>query len=178
VPGSTTKAPKKTPPRKTGASTRKPVSVRRTRVLLVGSAVVSALILVAWFPAGSLYRQQHGLASANAQLHQLHQEDAALTQERKNLSDAAEIARIAREQYQLVSAGQQAYEVLPPSGTAPAGAPYAGDPGLAPAVVPSAGSELPPGGGQQAAHSSGSAGGSAQPQGTLQRMLHALEFWR
>ncbi|HVA07329.1 MAG TPA: septum formation initiator family protein [Acidimicrobiales bacterium] len=166
-------------PKRTQAGTRKPPPVRRsTRLLLVGSAVVSALILVAWFPAGSLYRQQKSLASATAQLHQLHQEDAALTQERKNLSDTTEIARIAREQYQLVSAGQQAFEVLPPSGTAPAGAPYAGDPGHSPAVVPSAGSELPPGGGQQATQTGASSSGSTNSQGTLQRMLRALEFWR
>ncbi len=48
----------------------------------------------------------------------LHSQDAALAQEKKNLSDAGEIGRIAREQYQLVSPGQQAYEVLPPTGSA------------------------------------------------------------
>ena len=53
-----------------------------------------------------------------------------MAQEKKNLSDAGEIGRIAREQYQLVSPGQQAYEVLPPSGATAAGTPYAGDPGL------------------------------------------------
>jgi hypothetical protein len=50
------------------------------------------------------------------ELNQLHQQDAALAQERKNLSNSTEIDRIAREQYQLVSPGQQAYEVLPPDG--------------------------------------------------------------
>ena len=34
-----------------------------------------------------------------------------MAQEKKNLSDSSEIGRIAREQYQLVSPGQQAYEV-------------------------------------------------------------------
>ena len=60
----------------------------------------------------------------------LHQQDAALAQERKNLSDSSEISRIAREQYQLVSPGQQAFEVLPKTGSSDAEAPYSGDPGL------------------------------------------------
>ena len=81
-----------------------------------------------------------------AQLAALHKQDAALAQEKKNLSDAGEIGRIAREQYQLVDPGQQAYEVLPPSGAAAAGTPYAGDPGSAGPATPSATPELPPGG--------------------------------
>ncbi len=76
----------------------------------------------------------------------LHKQDAALAQEKKNLSDPGEIGRIAREQYQLVNPGQQAYEVLPPSGAAAAGTPYAGDPGSAGPATPSATPELPPGG--------------------------------
>ena len=73
-----------------------------------------------------------------AQLDALHTQDAALAQEKKNLSDAGEIGRIAREQYQLVSPGQQAYEVLPPSGATAGGTPYAGDPGSDGPVTPSA----------------------------------------
>ena len=69
------------------------------------------------------YHQRASLAGTNGQLLQLRSEDAALNQERQNLSDAAEVGRIAREQYQLVSPGQKAYEVLPPSGIAPANRP-------------------------------------------------------
>ena len=45
-----------------------------------------------------------------------------------------------------MSPGQQAYEVLPPSGATAAGTPYAGDPGSVGPVTPSATPELPPGG--------------------------------
>ena len=84
--------------------------------------------------------------ATEAELNALHAQDAALAQENKNLSDAGEIGRIAREQYQLVSPGQQAYEVLPPSGATATGTPYAGDPGSDGPVTPSATPELPPGG--------------------------------
>jgi hypothetical protein len=161
----------------------------------IGAVVLSAAILAAWFPASALFHQRASLAQANSQLSQLHREDAALNQEGKNLSDSAEVGRIAREQYQLVSPGQQAYEVLPPTGTAKANAPYAGDPGNSAPVAPSAASELPPGtdttvtqpatGGQKAVTpadtantantaSAGVSGGS----GLVDRMVQALEFWR
>ena len=99
------------------------------RLLLLGAVVVSAVVLFAWFPAGSLLSQRSNLAGTEAQLAALHKQDAALAQEKKNLSDVGEIGRIAREQYQLVSPGQQAYEVLPPSGAAAAGHAVPGDPG-------------------------------------------------
>jgi cell division protein FtsB len=154
--------------------------------VLLGAVVVSAVVLFAWFPAGSLLDQRSDLAGTEAQLAALHRQDAALAQEQKNLSDAAEIGRIAREQYQLVSPGQQAYEVLPPSGAAAAGTPYAGDPGSDGPVAPSAAAELPPGGvtttttpSTAVARSSHAPSTSAPSNpGLLSRMLHSLEFWR
>lgn len=159
---------------------------RQTRLLLVGAAVVSAVILAAWFPASALYHQRASLTEASGQLQQLRQEDAALRQERKNLSDSAEVGRIARANYQLVSPGQQAFEVLPPAVSAQAAAPYAGDPGNNAPVAPSAASELPPG--SETTTTQGSVGerrtaghldaGEPGMPGIFERMLHALEFWR
>ena len=169
--------------------------MRRARVVVLGAVVVCAVVLFAWFPATSLLSQRSDLASTQSQLSTLHSQDAALAQEKKNLSDAGEIGRIAREQYQLVSPGQQAYQVLPPTGSAPSGAPYAGDPGSVGAVTPSASSELPPGTGtattttttpgappaaaNSAADPTGAGGQSGeQGAGFVSRMMHALEFWR
>jgi cell division protein FtsB len=158
---------------------------RRSRFVLVGGAVLSIVILGAWFPASALYHQHAALASTGAQLDQLHQQDAALAQESKNLSDSAEISRIAREQYQLVSPGQQAYEVLPPTGTSKAGAPYAGDPALKGPASPSSAAVLPPGSvttTTQPGHAGATSGDStpppAAPSGFFNRMLNTLEFWR
>jgi cell division protein FtsB len=171
------------------AARRRRASRERRRFLLVGGTLLSLVVLGAWFPANALYHQHSSLASAEAQLNVLHQQDAALAQERKNLSDATEISRIAREQYQLVSPGQQAFEVLPKTGSSDADAPYSGDPARSGPVAPSSASVLPPGAGTTTtvpgkvthttvprtvpkAHSAASSGG------VVGRMLDTLEFWR
>jgi len=164
---------------------------RRRRFMLIGGALLSVVILGAWFPANALFHQRSSLAGANAQLAELHQQDAALAQEGKNLSSASEIARIAREQYQLVSPGQQAIEVLPRTGTAKANSPYAGDPARHAPVAPSSAAELPPGAGATTTTTTPASGtpGPSSPgattthhatsgRGVFGRMLDALEFWR
>jgi hypothetical protein len=145
--------------------------------------VASAVILFAWFPFGSLLHQRTTLSGTESQLSDLHKQDQALAQEKKNLSNADEIGRIAREQYQLVNPGQQAYEVLPPAGSSATGTPYAGDPGSTAPVAPTAAPELPPGGVTTTttpppppAHNTRAA--PPPSSGMLARMLHALEFWR
>lgn len=155
----------------------------RARLLFLGSIVLSAVVAFAWFPAGSLLSQRSTLAGTQSQLTTLHRQDAALAQEKKNLSDATEIGRIARQQYQLVNPGQQAYEVLPPSGAATPGTSYAGDPGSSGPVAPSATPELPPGGvttttAPAATSGRAPAGTSAGAPGIVSRMLRTLEFWR
>ena len=162
-----------------------PGSASRPRLLFLGALVVSAVVLFAWFPAGTLVSQHSSLAGTEAELAALHKQDAALAQEQKNLSDSNEIGRIAREQYQLVAPGQQAYEVLPPSGATASGTPYAGDPGSDGPVIPSATPELPPGavtttttpstGPRRAAPANTPATAGS---GLVSRMLHSLEFWR
>jgi cell division protein FtsB len=171
------------------AKHRRSREARRSRFLLIGGALLSAVILGAWFPANALFHQHASLASANAQLNELHQQDTALAQEGKDLSSSAEIARIAREQDQLVTPGQQAFEVLPPTGSTKASAPYAGDPALTAPVAPSSASELPPGsetGTTQTVTTTPSttvSGGAkvhhgAASSGMLGRIVSSLEFWR
>jgi cell division protein FtsB len=184
----TPKAAKRKPTR-TRAQHRRSREARRSRFLLVGGACLSAVILAAWFPANALFHQHSSLASANAQLAQLHRQDQALAQERKRLSDSSEIARIAREQDQLVGPGQQALAVLPPTGTAKADAPYAGDPALTGPVSPSSAAVLPPSSetatttptATTASHASSgktTTHHSSSSSGVLSRMLGSLEFWR
>ncbi len=130
------------PPRSRVAR-RQAAKVRRTRAALAGTALLSALILVGWFPAASLLHQRAAISASAAELTRLQREDAALTQEQQALGSPAEIARLARERYQLVNPGEQAFEVLPPAGKSGL-ASYSGDPGNQPVVSPSSASELPP----------------------------------
>ena len=166
--------------------------------MVVGAVALSALVVGAWFPASALYHQHQQLASGSAQLLQLRHQDAALAQERKSLANPAEVARIARQQYELVTPGQQAYEVLPAS-QAGANATTAdpGDPGLTAPVTPSGDSELPAGTkhnasstattatGTSTTHATASASGSGQAAknssgstSVVGRILQTLEFWR
>jgi cell division protein FtsB len=182
--------PKRPPAEKVSrAARRRSREARRRRFVLVGGALLSLAILGAWFPANALYHQHSSLASTEAQIQVLHQQDAALAQERKNLSDTSEIARIAREQYQLVSPGQQAFEVLPPTGSSHKRAPYSGDPALSGPVAPSSASVLPPGSdtttttaapttSTPAAHVESKDAPAASSPGVFGRMLDSLEFWR
>lgn len=151
------------------------------------------VVLVVWFPFSALVHQRQALATTESQLSELRQQDQGLQQEKKNLAEPSEVERIARQQYQLVSPGQQVYEVLPPSDSGgKATDPYSGDPGLKGPVSPSA--EEPPGAStgttstvsDPGAGSSGDArkdGGGASGSGAahtslLQRIVQTLEFWR
>jgi cell division protein FtsB len=152
---------------------------RRSQLMVLGSIVLSAAIVVAWFPGRALLHQRSSLAAAQAQLATLHAQDSALAREAHNLGDASEIGRIARQEYQLVSPGQQPYEVLPPSGAASAGTPYAGDPGVRGPSTPSAADELPPGTSTSSTTTTTTVPSHlTRPPGLLSRMLHSLEFWR
>lgn len=154
------------------AERQRAARTRRTRLLLVLAVVVSVALLVAWFPGAQLLRQRHQLAATNAQLSRLDHENAALARRAKQLQTAAAVSRIAAQQYDLVPAGEQGYQVLPKSGA-----------GGSSSLATSGGST----------HSSHSSGGSAQPSsgsgsGAAQgagvpstfagRVLQTLEFWR
>jgi len=176
---------------------RRAAQERRGRLMLGGAVVVAILVIVAWFPTTALYHQRGQLASATSHLDQLRSQNHALEQERERLSTPAEVARIARQQYQLVFPGQQAYQVLTGTGTGTGsgtGTGATGSLGLQVPVTPSAESQLPPGSvgsgssGVVASGSSGQAasGGSSTTSAShggssssfLDRMLQTLEFWR
>jgi hypothetical protein len=158
--------------------------------------LLSGLILVLWFPAGSLLHQRAAINAAASQLSHLQQQDGQLAKEQKALGSPAEIERVARQQYQLVNPGERAFLVLPPAGTKTSATQYQGDPANQPLVTPSAATELPPGGSTASTGSSGGAssgGGSTSTQGSagargshasrgtpgfLGRVAQTLEFWR
>ncbi len=163
------------------------VASRRQWSFFVASVLTAALIVVAWFPLDPLSTQRSTLSSDTVALSTLTAEDHKLADEISLQSTVAEIDRIGRI-YQEVPAGQELYEVLPPSRSPVASnggpAPFAGDPGLQPLAAPS-GSVLlddalaastPAALSAPAVHASTpvASGGSS----LWSRAVATLEFWR
>ena len=95
---------------------------------LVWPIVVSVLFVVvlfaAVFPTRTFLAQRASISGAQEQLDVLEEQNAALEARADLLRDDAEIERLAREQYNLVRPGEEAYALLPapapPSTVAPA----------------------------------------------------------
>lgn len=119
----------------TRAEQRHATRTRRNRLMLGGAAVLSALVLAAWFPASDLYHQHEELAAATARLAAVRGQDHALQAAIQRSGERGDDATRAQSQFQLARPGQQVYEVLPPNS---AGGPttYAGDPGRQGPVAP------------------------------------------
>jgi cell division protein FtsB len=148
----------------TRAERRRAAEKRRNRFLLVVSAVVSIVIAVAWFPASDLLHQRQQLAAASTQLQKLDQQNQTLEKEAKGLKTPAEIEKIAEQQYDLVEPGQQAYQVLPASGS-----------GNGVGLGTSGGTARHSTAGKK---SSSSASTPASSGDFFSRVLDTLEFWR
>jgi len=139
-------------------------------------------------PGRGLIDQHETFASATSTLTQLKAEDRAPLPRVENLSTSSEIARIARQQYQLVVPGEQAFQVLPPAGTnGGATDPYSGDPRVVAPVSPSVAPELPPGSvandqttttTHAKSRASDTPWRSPPTHDLISRLLHTLEFWR
>ncbi|MGC8472531.1 MAG: FtsB family cell division protein [Acidimicrobiales bacterium] len=147
--------------------------VRRNRVVLALAVAVSVAILAAWFPTSSLLHQRAQLAAASVQLGQLQRQNAVLRHEEQQLRTPTTLGRIAQQQYDLVPPGDEAYQVLPASGSGGL------DGTLGPASAPAA-AHGSPNATTTASHARGSSGSGAPATsgGLLGRMLQTLEFWR
>lgn len=88
---------------------------RRSRVVLplAGSVVALAVLFVAVFPTRAVLAQRADLADARAELAAIEATNAELEARIEDLGTDAEIERIAREEYNLVYPGEEAYALLP-----------------------------------------------------------------
>jgi len=97
---------------------------RRTWLLVGGLALVGVLF-VAVFPARTYLDQHRQRQEVVAQLKATDAKNKALEQRIATLHTDAEVERLAREQYNLVSPGEEAYAILPTRQRPPATAPKA-----------------------------------------------------
>ena len=91
--------------------------VRRAVWPVLVTVVLVGVLFVAVFPTRTWLAQQRSIAEAEEQLDVLDEQNGILEERIAALHDDEEIERLAREQYNLVRPGEEAYAVLPPAPT-------------------------------------------------------------
>jgi cell division protein FtsB len=86
--------------------------VRRVVVAVVTLAIV-AVLFVAVFPTQALLEQRREREAMAGQVARMTKNNDTLDAQARKLEDDAEIERLAREQYNLVRPGEEAYALLP-----------------------------------------------------------------
>ena len=87
--------------------------VGRTLGLVGGGACAVGVLALGVFPTRDFLDQRDDLGATTEQLDLLREQNEALEQRIEALSTPEEIERLAREQYNLVHPGEEAYSVLP-----------------------------------------------------------------
>ncbi len=112
--------------------------MRRALRLAVAFLVLLAVLFLAGFPARTYLDQRNALASTGDRLDVLKRGNQALSARAEELHSDDAVERLAREQYNLVRPGEEAYAILPgpaaPATPKPA-APRAAKPGFLARVV-------------------------------------------
>ncbi len=81
----------------------------------LGGVALVALLFLAVFPTRTYLAQRRDLAATERRLAVLSGENKELAERVERLNTDAEIERLAREQYNLVRPGEEAYAILPPA---------------------------------------------------------------
>jgi cell division protein FtsB len=87
--------------------------VRRTVWQVLAAMLVVVVLFVGVFPTRAWFAQRSSADAATEQLEVLRGESEVLRQRVEELRDEEEIERLAREQYNLVRPGEEAYAILP-----------------------------------------------------------------
>jgi cell division protein FtsB len=91
--------------------------------LIIGSIAMLALLFLAVFPTRAYIAQRDAIAAEKDKAAVLQRENSRLSARVGQLQTDVEVERLAREQYNLVKPGEEAYAILPGAeGTAPAAA--------------------------------------------------------
>ena len=93
------------------AATRRANWERPTRIAVASLALVAIMFLFV-FPTSSYLAQQRQVGSARKAVAALKQQNKELERQAEQLQTPSEIERLAREQFNMVLPGEQAYTVL------------------------------------------------------------------
>ena len=88
--------------------------MRRAVWPFVGSVLLVAVLFVAIFPTRTYLAQRQRLEQTQERLELLSEQNAAMARRVDELHTDEEVERLAREQYQMVRPGEEAYALLPP----------------------------------------------------------------
>ena len=86
--------------------------MRRVAIAVATLALI-AVLFIAVFPTQALLDQRKERGALAAQVRRMTKHNDGLQAQARKLEDDAEIERLAREQYNLVKPGEEAYAVLP-----------------------------------------------------------------
>ena len=89
------------------------MSFRRVVSLVVVGAALVVFLVAGVFPTRTYLRQRDEIASAEDKVAVLSTENAKLAARVERLHTDSEVERLAREQYNLVRPGEEAYAILP-----------------------------------------------------------------
>jgi cell division protein FtsB len=95
------------------------MKVRRV-IPVVVTLVIVGVLFVGVFPTRTWMAQRSSIAGAEEQLRVLEEQNGLLEKRIAALQEDEEIERLAREQYNLVRPGEEAYALLPPAGSSDA----------------------------------------------------------
>ena len=96
---------------------RRAIRRRRARIIWAVCGAFCLLVLLTSFPARALLQQRSAINASSAELDRLTAGNKELQSEATELSNPANIAALARNDYDMVSPGETAYDVLPSAGT-------------------------------------------------------------
>lgn len=96
-----------------GSNRREAAGVRRLAWAVVASVILVGVLFVAVFPSRTYLAQQRSIATAREKVMVLAAENDRLAGRVQRLNTDGEIERLAREQYNLVRPGEEAYAILP-----------------------------------------------------------------
>ena len=174
---------------------RRAIRRRRARIVWAACGGFCLLVFATSFPAQALIRQHDSISASTAELNRLTAGNVALQKQADELADPANIAALARSDYDMVSPGEKAYQVLPTTGSSAAESLSSGHSALdqGPVAPGSAKSqELLGDAGSGSSSQSGTGSGSSEHSGGSQastgsqhsvpglwgRVLNSFEFWR
>jgi cell division protein FtsB len=96
-------------------SARERTPQRRTRLLwvLFSSVTIVGVLFIGVYPVRTYLAQRQSLHQAERQMDVLKTQNDKLARQAQQLNTDSEIERLAREQYNLVRPGEQAFAILP-----------------------------------------------------------------